>query len=113
MIRIALWTIGYRRIRSMLPVPAETRGSIHYARQVAFGIDRVARFVPGASCLTQALAAQWLLTRSGHRSDIRVGVELKTSGRLAAHAWLICNGEVVLGGSEERLARFHPLVELS
>jgi hypothetical protein len=62
--------------------------------------------VPGASCLTQALAAQYLLARSGHRSQLRVGVAQDPSGRLLAHAWLVSDGRVVIGGSSRKLARY-------
>jgi hypothetical protein len=59
------------------------------------------RFVPGASnCLVRALATQTLLGRFGHRSDLRIGVRKAGDGGIAAHAWLECDGAVVVGDFE-------------
>jgi hypothetical protein len=67
----------------------------------------MSRRVPGASCLTQALAAQVLLAQSGYDSRVEIGVERNQHGRFQAHAWLVCGDEVVLGGAEAE--RYVPL----
>ena len=51
-------------------------------------------------CLEQALAGKFMLKARGLRSTIFFGVaknqcDLKS---LRAHAWLVCNGQVVTGG---------------
>lgn len=51
------------------------------------------------TCLRQALVLSWLLRRRGVPTSIHVGVA-RRDGRLAAHAWLERDGEVILGGSE-------------
>jgi hypothetical protein len=56
------------------------------------------RFVPATTCLSQALAAQVMLTRSGHSVRLRIGVAKDQSGILEAHAWLENQGVVVFGG---------------
>lgn len=53
-------------------------------------------YVPKATCLVQALAAQLLLTRHGHMADLQIGVS-QAKG-FEAHAWLEFEGRVVLGG---------------
>ena len=44
------------------------------------GGDVVSRYLPGATCLTQALAAQALLTQSGFPSQVEIGVAKETTG---------------------------------
>ena len=67
--------------------------------RAAHRIARVARWVPGASCLTQALAARCLLAWLGHTSVVRYGVRPSPAG-LEAHAWLEHDGVVLLGGPD-------------
>lgn len=56
--------------------------------RIARAVSRAARVVPGASCLTQALAAQLLLARAGHFARLRLGVARDARGVVHAHAWL-------------------------
>lgn len=67
---------------------------------VAWAVRRVSRAVPGATCLTQALAARLLLSRRGHDSRLEIGVSRAAGSRLRAHAWLETNNVVVLGGRD-------------
>jgi len=111
--RVALWIVPYRRIRRWIPQVSEPRpDSRFYARYVAYRVRTASRWVTAASCLTQALAAQYLLARSGHRSTIRIGVRRGPDGASSAHAWLLCEGLVVLGGNDEDLSSYVPLTDL-
>lgn len=76
------------------PAPAE----------VAWSVAAAARLVPGASCLTQALAGQALLARRGLASRIEVSLPAGGSG-FRPHAWLIAEGKVLLGGTAADHAR--------
>lgn len=110
--RIGLSAWGYAALSARMPAAAETSPEAHfYARQLARRIERLARFVPGASCLTQALALQYLLARAGHASALHVGVRRDDAGAFAAHAWVSCNGRIVIGAATTRLADFTPLTE--
>ncbi|MSR22793.1 MAG: lasso peptide biosynthesis B2 protein [Gemmatimonadetes bacterium] len=60
-------------------------------------VARAARVVPGATCLVQALAAEWPIRRGGAAASLRFGVA-KGDGGLDAHAWLESGGRVLLGG---------------
>lgn len=114
-IRAALSILGYRHMRSRLPAVYE-RGatSPHHARDMGRRMERLARFVPGASCLTQALALRIFLAWQGHRTTIEIGVVRETgTGILAAHAWVTCGGHVVLGNSQVDVRGFVPLAKLS
>ena len=86
--RVGLCFFPYQTLRKWIPeesIKTPTRAGA--LSRTAWGVNHAARFVPGASCLTQALAAQLLLARSGHRSQIQVGVAKGDDGRFVAHAW--------------------------
>src|SRR5260221_1773026 len=73
-VRLGLSLLSYRIMIRWLPKAHNTASSDHDAlRRVGWGVRNASRLVPRASCLTQALAAQFLLARSGHESRIRIG----------------------------------------
>lgn len=99
-VRLALTVSSYNRIRDLVTrLDASRDASIAELRRVAWGVAAAARLVPGASCLTQALAGQYLLARQGSASKISIGVERGTGSELKAHAWLMSGNHIVLGGS--------------
>ena len=67
--------------------------------RLTWAVQVVSRRVPGATCLCRALALQRLLSKNGHGSQLRIGIE-KNNGRFRAHAWLVHRGEVLIGGSQ-------------
>lgn len=74
--------------------------SFHIAR-ASFLIPRVAAFLPWrADCLVQAIAGQHWLARKAIASEIEIGVR-HAQNEFCAHAWLVVNGVVVLGGDTE------------
>lgn len=75
-------------------------------------MDRVARFgFLRPTCLEYALALQWVLRRRKIGPGvIRVGVQVR-DGAFAAHAWLQL-GDMVLGDSQSRVARFQHLTDV-
>lgn len=77
------------------------------AQDVAWAVRSASRVVPGATCLTQALAAKLVLSRRGYASRLRIGVARGPARQLRAHAWLEANGFVVVGDS--RIEEFTPL----
>lgn len=79
--------------------------------EVAWGVSRASRFVPLASCLTQALSGQYLLARKGMRSRIRFGVERRAGPDLRAHAWLLSGDRVVLGAVRGGMGGYHRLAD--
>lgn len=70
--------------------------------QVVWAVRVASRYLPGATCLTQALAAQALLTHSGFPAQVEIGVAKDSDEekvrQFRAHAWVVCHGQVVLGG---------------
>jgi hypothetical protein len=80
-------------------------------RQVVWAVTVASRYVPAATCLTQALATQILLSRRGHPTSLRIGVGRSEAGEFQAHAWVECQGRVVIGGIKA-LSRYTPLLSL-
>ncbi|RVD16043.1 lasso peptide biosynthesis B2 protein [Mesorhizobium sp. M4B.F.Ca.ET.017.02.2.1] len=107
--RLGLTLFSFNRVRSLvMRLDAREAASVADLRHIAWGVAAAARLVPHASCLTQALAGQYLLARKGKASNIRIGIEQNTGAELKAHAWLMSGNHIVLGGS---LAGFAHLVD--
>ena len=71
-------------------------------------VRTAARYVPGATCLTQALALQAMLTRHGYASSLHIGVEKGPDRAFGAHAWVRCGDEIMIGGDDSD--RYAPLL---
>jgi hypothetical protein len=86
------------------PARAPAGGSAgDLARQVAWAVTAVGRRLPGSmTCLSEALAAAVMLQRRGYAPQLRVGVQARGDGSkpLKAHAWLECEGHIVVGELE-------------
>lgn len=80
------------------------------AERIAWCVSVASRYIPGATCLTQALTAQIFLVRRGYDSVLRIGVGRNPQGIFAAHAWVEQEGRVIIGefGYEE----FTPLPQI-
>ena len=112
-VRLGLSLFSYARLRKILPTSnLGDQPSKDLTDRCAWALNRGSRVVPGASCLTQALAGQWLLDRLGYASQVVIGVRPVTGGSLAAHAWLVASERTVVGGDAEDLGRFQKLTEL-
>jgi hypothetical protein len=81
---------------------------------VAWSVTAAARRLPGMSCLVEALAAQRMLRRRHVACDVRLGVHAdRAQGTLPfAHAWLECQGQVVVGQVDD-LGKFAVLTARS
>jgi hypothetical protein len=63
-------------------------------------VRAASRYVPHATCLTQALAGQRVLAASGYESRVEIGVSKDEHRRFRAHAWVVCSGDIVIGHEE-------------
>jgi hypothetical protein len=79
--------------------------------EVAWSVTAAARLVPGASCLTQALAGQALLARRGVAATVRLSLPAEGAA-FRPHAWLVAGRTLVLGGCAAEYARHRTLAEL-
>lgn len=99
-IRLALWFLPFRWIRSFTESSVNRRTSRPLTtRETAWAVRLTSRYVPSATCLTQALAAQILLNRAGIENRLHIGVARGDS--FTSHAWLESAGRVLLGGAVE------------
>jgi Transglutaminase-like superfamily len=64
--------------------------------RIVWAVRACVRTVPGTTCLPAALVLQRLLVSAGHASELHIGVA-QEAGRLAAHAWVVREGEVLIG----------------
>jgi hypothetical protein len=76
---------------------------------IVWAVTIAGRYVPGATCLVQALVAERMLKRAGHPAQLRIGVSNQPTFR--AHAWVESDGKVLLGETEV-LAEFTSLPAL-
>jgi hypothetical protein len=106
-IRVALWLLPFSMVRERVARASNQARHSYPVERIIWSVRAVSRCVPAASCLTQAMAAQFLLARSGYTSRIQIGVSKDDNHRFEAHAWLICDGEILLGGSAAE--RYVPL----
>jgi len=117
--RSAVTNTSIASATSLNTLPDETGEPDAKARREAWecahAVSRAARLVPRASCLTQALALQRLLSRRGLESSLFLGVDragqpsetprLRAKG-FEAHAWVEWRGRVLIGGD---ISRWTPL----
>ncbi len=100
--RLGLWLLPFKTLRGLLAKisffskcdPAKT-DTIIWA--VAVG----SRYVPAATCLTQALAGQVLLNRHDAPALLCIGVAKDEQGVFQAHAWVESQGRILMGNSPD------------
>jgi hypothetical protein len=98
-IRAALWLFPFSTVQERATRASNKVRQSYPVGRVIWSVRAVSRCVPAATCLTQAMAAQFLLARSGHISRVQIGVAKDDSRGFEAHAWLVCGDEILLGGS--------------
>ncbi len=99
-VRLGLWVLPFGVLRRLLARASAGRGggTTWSATQTAWAVAVASRHVPrGNTCLVQALAAAFLLVRSGHPARVRIGVSRNDGQRVQAHAWVESEGAVVSG----------------
>ena len=116
-IRVGLWLLPFRRLRRLaanVATESAAQAQAEWISPARIGrtVTVVSRYVPRATCLTQALAAQTLLGRYGYPATLRLGVTLGETGEFQAHAWVESGGAVVIGGTEAELQKYAPFPAL-
>lgn len=71
-------------------------------------VGAVARRIPGATCLTQAISIKMLLNRRHIRSQVRIGIRKDAKGSVEAHAWIENAHRKVIIGGEKPLTGYTP-----
>jgi hypothetical protein len=107
--RLGLWALPYRVLHrwSQAASRNKTQGDLPRRLRIAQAVRIVSRLVPAASCLTQALATQWLLRARGESARVCVGAIRGANGGFQAHAWLEHDGGILIGSLPD-LERYQP-----
>jgi hypothetical protein len=92
----ALRTVAYARLQRWLEHFTRVRRTRSSVSDVTTAISAVGRRIGGTTCLTEAAVAYTMLRRHGHDPRLRIGVRRGDSA-LDAHAWVECDGTVVMG----------------
>jgi transglutaminase superfamily protein len=115
LVRIFLVCVPFRRIPRLLrkrpfSMLSFRRTSGFSDARLVWGVRAAARLIPGATCLTQSLALQSLLGDE-RRVNVQIGVAKDGRDKFMAHAWVECDGTLLLGSSSE-VAHYERLVIL-
>ena len=100
-VKAGLYLLPFERLRGWLarfdgpPKPADREEM----RAIIQAIERIGQWLAPLriNCLPQALVGQRLLGRRGFDVQLKIGVLKHPGDRLAAHAWLEYEGQVILG----------------
>jgi hypothetical protein len=101
-VRGSLWLFPYRwvdRGTSSLRFSGEAQKTSDAAiiMEIAESVRFCRRFVPHASCLTQAQSTKVLLALNGKACDVKIGVDVDENQRFIAHAWVEVDGRIIIG----------------
>jgi hypothetical protein len=110
--RVLIARVPFGRWRSTLgqsvaPSPHDARLQLAAnlpGRRLARAVDRAAGRLPGESlCLPRAMALHWMLSRRGLGGILHIGVRpgQARGGLHDLHAWVVRQGEVLIGRSDE------------
>lgn len=106
-IRVALWVAPLRRVGRMIRacerLPFSVPRDLPVAR-LEWAVRAASRRIPMASCLTQALALQFLLFRGGRSSEIHIGVRKDAEAGFQSYTWVECEGRMLLSTPSEIVA---------
>lgn len=110
---LALRLLSFAQLQRLLQAAASRQGPISAETQppvesIAAALKRAHRCMPSASCLPQAMAAQYLLLHYGHPAELRLGAAKDDDGRVRAHAWVVSGNQIVIGDLPD-LASYAPL----
>ena len=102
LMRYGLATLGYAKVRQWVSRPHRIAapGDSGEIDRIVWAVSAAGRVALGEKpCLPIAMATQWLLSRRGFSTDLRIGVMRGESGNLEAHAWVEREGLILIGDS--------------
>jgi hypothetical protein len=99
-VRTGLFLASFRTMQRLTARAGRRPVPQHSVERCAWAVRAASRYVPGATCLTQALTAQLFLAQHGYDSRVEIGVRKDEHRRFRAHAWVVCGEEIVIGGAE-------------
>ncbi len=108
-VRVGCRLVSLRRLHAFVtrvPRLPQTRSvpSAQSLARLVWAVEVTVRYL-GGSCLTRALALQWMLSRQGVPTRLWIGVKggaasgVAKTKPFAAHAWLEHEGKLLIGGT--------------
>jgi hypothetical protein len=94
-VRVCLRLVPFATLRNRLGRPVSSESCP--VDRIVWAVSAMGRRVPGTNCLAEALVGHSMLQRHGHTPALRIGVRHGHSSALDAHAWVECEGSVVIG----------------
>ena len=99
-VRLALWLLPFRLVHGLISRLMRNRQTARVTdplNKVAWAVRSASRYVPSATCLTQALATYLMLGKCGQPVILYLGVFKTSTGSFKAHAWVESEGKVLVG----------------
>jgi hypothetical protein len=120
LVRLGLWLIPFQRLYDWLKQRSQATAGTRVmpsstdrpVRLVTWAVETSSEYMLGQpKCLAKALCVFFLLRRRGIDPVLRLGVMKEENSRLAAHAWIEVQGQVVIGALPN-LTEYVPLPSL-
>lgn len=110
LVRLGLWLLPFGTLRAWVcRARRRNRPQGTPPDWVARAVYVAGRVVPGATCLVRAFAGYVLLRQCGHPGVLRIGVVRDGEQGFSAHAWLECQGRILIGGSPQPFVPLPPI----
>lgn len=100
------WRVQY--LMRQHPVMRQPLITSPTCQEVCRAVELAARVVPGTTCLMKARVGCTMLNRLGYEAEVKIGVSRNLSG-IEAHAWVKCDGAIVMGDSQNPYAELQKI----
>jgi hypothetical protein len=98
--RLILWTFPFQKVHKIACKMGIKHKKDHIEiSRLMWAVNATSHYVFKSTCLTKAITSQILLDQYGYVSILRIGVI--NESEFEAHAWVECEGDVVMGKSEK------------
>lgn len=111
-VRITLTFKTYKAVLQRIGATAQTPRRALPTPLLIWAVEKSSRLVPRATCLTRALTLRWLLAQAGESATIAIGVRKDDAGAFKAHAWVVQDGQLLIGGPQETVDLYQPIASL-
>ena len=109
--RVALWMLSWDRVAALRSSRDKSPSKQLSIERLEWAVRTASRRIPGANCLTAALALHHLMSRAGYDSIVHIGVAKTPARGFEAHAWVEHDGVTMLSSANE-IAHYARLLAL-
>lgn len=108
--RCALTLVSLQRILHCIQAQPtqKTKANGPTQADIIRSVITISRRFAWSTCLVSGLTGQYLLARNGYAATLHIGVKKESKEKLAAHAWVTIDHDVVIGMVDD-LATYVPL----